>query len=169
MLREITDLAKKFTTVEAVANELKSVQSTKCRLGKQKARKDYEVEMSNIVCYEQALKEVRQLLDPKNVPTTQMIQSDIDVLTFDETIKAIKSIQSKKCNSQYLSDNTASNLEYQSACHIEEMLLAHKKLVLPVDATLVRKSDVKTLVSEIENLDKVPSKRWLLEQLAKLV
>ena len=70
-MTEIEKMAEKFNNdLEAVAKELKRVQSLKCRLKKQKGKKTYEEEMTEVVKYEQVLKEVRQLLDPKEKPVT---------------------------------------------------------------------------------------------------
>ena len=93
-MTEIEKMAEKFNNdLEAVAKELKRVQSLKCRLKKQKGKKTYEEEMTEVVKYEQVLKEVRQLLDPKEKPVTMYTQEDVDQLDYDETIKAIRSIQ----------------------------------------------------------------------------
>src|SRR5574343_1895004 len=99
VLKNIQELAEKFDDVEKVRIELKRVQSAKCRLLKQKARKDYDDEMRKILDYEQALKEVRSYFEPKDKPVTAYEKDDIEKLNYDETMKAIKSIQSKKCNS----------------------------------------------------------------------
>ena len=74
-MKEIEKVAEKFgNDLEAVAKELKRVQSLKCRLKKQKGKKTYEEEMTEVVKYEQVLKEVRQLLDPKEKPVTMYKQ-----------------------------------------------------------------------------------------------
>jgi len=168
MLKEIAELSKKFDSVDEVKNELKRVQSVKCRLAKQKARKDYESEMSKVVNYEQALKEVRSMLEPKELVVTKMVENDIKTLNYEETIKAIKSIQSKKCNSQYLTNDINTNETYQEALKIEKWLLDHKKTVKPVEDTVVQKSKINDLINNIENLNKV-SKDYILEQLRKLI
>ena len=57
-MTEIEKMAEKFNNdLEAVAKELKRVQSLKCRLKKQKGKKTYEEEMTEVVKYEQVLKE----------------------------------------------------------------------------------------------------------------
>ena len=165
MLKEIKKLAEKLENVEEVEKELKRVQSIKCRFKKQKARKDYESEMTKIVKYEQALKEVRDYFEPKTIPVTMMTKKDIEKLNFDETMKAIKSIQSKKCNSQWLENNN----EYEKACEIEKMLLDHKKVVKPIEDTVVKKSTVNDIVNHIENLEQNLDKEYVLDLLKKLI
>ena len=96
-LKKIESISTKFDNdVEKLAKELKRVQSIKCRLKKQKGKRSYQSEMTEVIKYEQVLKEARQLLDPKEKPVTMYDQKDVDQLDYDEVIKAIRSIQSKK-------------------------------------------------------------------------
>lgn len=163
MLLKVKELAEKFNDESKVANELKRVQSIKCRLKKQQERKDYEESMQKTLEYEEALKQVRQMLNPPKKTVTTYTVEDIKLLNFDETIKAIKSIQSKKCLSQFNPDKT----EYNKACQIEKMLLEHKSTTAPLNENVVAKTEISNLISNIEDLKKV-DKNWLLEQLNKL-
>lgn len=168
-LKEVVQLAEKFyNNVDNIKNELKRVQSIKCRLAKQKAREDYNTEMTKVVTYEQALKEARSYLEPKKTTVTTMTQEDIKILTYDETVKAIKAIQSKKCNAQYLTNDINTNEEYQSALKIEEMLQEHKKTVKPIEDNVIQKSKINDLIHVVENLNEV-KKEYILEQLKKLL
>lgn len=169
MLKNIAELAEKFDNVEQVKTEIKRVQSVKCRLLKQKARKDYEAEMDKILKEEQALKEVRSIFEPKEKPVTQYTKDDIALLNFDETMKAIKSIQSKKCNSQYLTDKIEDNEEYKKACEIETLLLEHKKLVKPIESTVIKKSSVNQLIQHIETLEPTVKKEYIIQLLTDLL
>ena len=102
-LKQIEKISEKFSNnPEEISKELKRVQSVKCRLKKQKGKSDYSTEMSEVLKYEQVLKEARQLLVPREKPVTMYEQSDVDQLDYDETIKAIRSIQSKKTLSKWL-------------------------------------------------------------------
>lgn len=151
-LREIEKVAEKFgNDLEAVAKELKRVQSLKCRLKKQKGKKTYEEEMTEVVKYEQVLKEVRQLLDPKEKPVTMYTQEDVDQLDYDETIKAIRSIQSKKTLTKWLTDVEGDNDEFRKAVEIEKMLVERRNKIKPVDDEYVRKTDVQTIIDTIES------------------
>lgn len=151
-MKEIEKVAEKFdNNVELIAKELKRVQSLKCRLKKQKGKKTYEEEMTEVVKYEQVLKEARQLLNPKEKPVTMYTQEDVDKLDYDETIKAIRSIQSKKTLTKWLTDVEGDNDEYRKACEIEKMLIERRESIKPVDNEYVRKSDLQTIIDTIES------------------
>lgn len=151
-MTEIEKMSEKFNNdLEAVAKELKRVQSIKCRLKKQKGKKTYEEEMTEVVKYEQVLKEVRQLLDPKEKPVTMYTQEDVDQLDYDETIKAIRSIQSKKTLTKWLTDVEGDNDEFRKAVEIEKMLVERRNKIKPVDNEYVRKTDVQTIIDTIES------------------
>lgn len=168
-LKEVEKIAEKFeNNVDLVAKELKRVQSLKCRLKKQKGKKTYEEEMTEVVKYEQVLKEARQLLDPKEKPVTMYTQEDVDQLDYDETIKAIRSIQSKKTLTKWLTDVEGDNDEYRKACEIEKMLIERRESIKPVDSEYVRKTDVQTIIDTIEESGNLSQER-ILELLKSLV
>ena len=164
-LTNIQNLAKKVDLIQ-VKKELKRIQSTKCRLLKQKGRKDYEIELNKVLREESDWKEVRNLLESKPKPVTKYEQADVDKLDYDETIKALKSIQSKKTLSRWLTDKECDNDEYRSAVKIEKMLLEHKSKNKPVDETQVRKTEVQRIVDVLEssgNLEQTEIIRLLKE------
>lgn len=168
-LKEVEKIAEKFeNNVDLVAKELKRVQSLKCRLKKQKGKKTYEEEMTEVVKYEQVLKEARQLLDPKEKPVTMYTQEDVDQLDYDETIKAIRSIQSKKTLTKWLTDVEGDNDEYRKACEIEKMLIERRESIKPVDNEYVRKTDVQTIIDTIESSGKL-SQAKIVELLKSLM
>ena len=151
-MKEIEKVAEKFdNNVELITKELKRVQSLKCRLKKQKGKKTYEEEMTEVVKYEQVLKEARQLLNPKEKPVTMYTQEDVDKLDYDETIKAIRSIQSKKTLTKWLTDVEGDNDEYRKACEIEKMLIERRESIKPVDNEYIRKTDLQTIIDTIES------------------
>lgn len=133
--------------IETVIKEIKRVQSAKCRLKKFKGRSDYDAKMTKILQEEEVLKEVRQLLDPKEKPVTMYTEEDVKMLDFDETVKALKSIQSKKCLTKYDPDNQEG---YKKACEIETWLNEHKKTVKPVDTAYIRRTDLQTVIDTIK-------------------
>jgi hypothetical protein len=168
-LKEIEKVANKFDNdVEKVKKELKRIQSVKCRLKKQKGKSSYQSEMTEVIRYEQVLKEARQLLDPKEKPVTMYDQSDVDKLDYDETIKAIRSIQSKKTLSKWLTTVEGDNDEYRKACKIEKMLIERREKIKPVDNEYVRKTDVQTIIDTIESSGKL-SQEKIVELLKSLV
>ena len=168
-MTKIEKVAAKFeNNVDLVAKELKRVQSLKCRLKKQKGKKTYEEEMTEVVKYEQVLKEVRQLLDPKEKPVTMYTQEDVDQLDYDETVKAIRSIQSKKTLTRWLTDVEGDNDEFRKACEIEKMLVERRNQIKPVDDEYVRKTDVQTIIDTIESSGDLSQER-IVELLKSLM
>ena len=169
MLKNIEQVAKSYQNVEEVKKAIRSLQSRKSRLKKQKSRKDYEELMTEILQQEQLLKEVRDYFEPKRKPVPEMTREDIKLLNYDETIKAIKSIQSKKCNVQHLTENIEDNEEYKKACQIEQWLLEHKKEVKPIEEYVVRKSDIQNLIEHLQNQEEKISTSYVIEQLENLI
>lgn len=167
-LKEVEKVAKELGTVEAVSKELKRVQSTKCRLKKQKGKGSYEQEMNEVLREEQLLKEARQLLDPKEKPVTMYEQEDVDSLDYDETIKAIRSIQSKKTLTRWLTTIEGDNDEFKNAEKIEKMLIERREKIKPVDENNVRKTEIQTIIDTIESSGKL-SQEKVVELLKKLV
>ena len=167
-LKEIERVAMEYDNdVELVAKELKRLQSAKCRLKNFKGRSDYDVKMTEILKKEQVLKEVRSLLDPKEKPVTMYTEEDVKKLDFDETVKAIKSIQSKKCLTRWLTGEDGNNDEYRNACKIESWLNDHKKEIKPVDDAYIRRSDLQTIIDTIESSGSL-SQEKILELLKSL-
>ncbi len=170
---KLTNVQEKATELgndlEKVKSEIRRVQSVKCRLLKQKAKPTYEKEMEQILKEEQLLKEVRAHIEPRKITATTMTLEDVQLLNFDDTIKAIKSIQSKKCNTQYLTENVQDNEEYQDAVRIEKMLLEHKKTVKPIEDTVVKKSDINELIQHLETQQENVTKEYMIEKLKELL
>jgi hypothetical protein len=168
-LKEIEKIANKFeNNVELISKEIKRVQSIKCRLKKQKGKKSYEEEMTEVLSYEEVLKEAKQLLDPREKPVTMYTQEDVDQLDYDETVKAIRSIQSKKTLSKWLTENEGDNDEYRNACKIEKMLVERRNLIKPVDNDHIRKTDLQTIIDTIEESGNL-SQEKILELLKSLI
>ena len=129
MKTNIKDIEMKATElghdIENVKRELKRIASVKCRLLKQKGRPDYEQQLESVLKQEQLLKETRSYITGTKKTVTTFEQSDVEILTYDETIKAIKSIQSKKSLTRWLNDRDGDNDEFRHACEIENMLKNH--------------------------------------------
>lgn len=149
--------------ITTVKRELKRLQSIKCRLKKQKTRADYQVRMTECLQREQLVKECRRILEPKKTSVPDMTQEDINRLNFEDTMRAIKSIQSKKCLSQ------GNEEEYQRACMVEQMLLKHKKEVRPADETTIKKTDLKSVIESIKIFDTMVERDRIVEMLEKLL
>jgi uncharacterized protein YukE len=168
-LKEIQKVSESFDNdSEKIQKELKRVQSVKCRLKRQKFKSSYEKEMTETLKYEQVLKEARNLLEPKEKPVTKFDQEDVDKLDYDETIKAIRSIQSKKTLSKWLTSIENDNDEYRNAAAIEKMLIDHKATKKPVAESQIRKTDVQTIIDTIETSGKL-SQEKIIDLLKNLI
>jgi hypothetical protein len=168
-LKQVEKKAKELNNdLLEVAKELKKIQSQKCRLKKMCGRSNYEELMTNVLKEEELLKQVRQLLDPKEKPVTMYDQKDVDLLDYDETIKAIRSIQSKKTLTRWLTDEDGNNDEYKNACKIEKMLIERRNIIKPIDNEHIRKSDLVTIIDTIESTNDI-SKERIVELLKNLL
>lgn len=155
-LVKVQEIAVKFNNdVDLIAKEIKRIQSTKCRLKKQKGKKTYQDEMTEVLKYEQVLKEAKNMLEPKDKTVTTFTQDDVKKLDYDETVKAIRSIQSKKSLSRWLNDKDGDNDEFRKAVEIENLLLEHKKTVQPVDDANVRKSEIQKVIEVLQDNKKL--------------
>jgi len=169
MLKNIEAVAKNFKDAEEVKKAIRSLQSQKSRLKKQKSRKDYDERMTEILQQEQLLKEVRDYFEPKKIPVPAMTKEDIELLNYEETIRAIKSIQSKKCLVQHATEHIEDNEEYQKACAIERMLLEHKRAIRPINELVVKKSDINNLIDHLQGLNKKVSTGYIISLLEELL
>lgn len=168
-MKEIEKMAENYgNDLERVKKAIKAIQSRKCNLGKQKFRADYEEKMTEILKEERMLVEVRQLLDPKEKTVPEYTQADVDKLDYDETMKAIKSIQSKKFHSRWKTAVEGDNDEYRNAERVEQMLLEHKKNVRPVDDSYIRKTDLVTIIETIKGSGQLSQER-IIEMLEGLL
>ncbi len=154
--------------LELVKKELKRVASVKCRLLKQKFSPNYEEKMEEVLKEEQLLKEVRSYIVGSKKTVTTFDQADVDSLTYDETVKALRSIQSKKSLTRWLTPNEGDNDEFRSAVRIESMLKEHMKSVKPIEDNTVRKSDIQSVIDTIESTGKISTEK-ILEMLRDLI
>lgn len=149
--------------LEQIKKELKRVASVKCRLNKQKGKSTYAEDMRKILEEEEKLKSLRDtLIQPKKTVTT-FTYEDIQQLSYEEILKAIKSIQSKKSNTKWLTPIEGDNDEFRNACRIEEMLNERKSQLQPTTVTLKAK-----LTEVLDNSDEL-SKEELVEMLRSII
>lgn len=150
-LKAVEKTANEFNNdLTAIALELRKIQSAKCRLKKQSGRSNYNELMTDVLKREELLKAARQLLDPKEKPVTMYEQADVDMLDYDETVKALRSIQSKKALTRWLTDVDGDNDEFRNACRIEKMLQERRDSIRPVDNEYIRKTDLQTIIDTID-------------------
>lgn len=154
--------------IELVKKELKRVASVKCRLLKQKGLPDYEQKLEAVLKEEQLLKEVRTYITGSKKTVTTFEQADVDKLTYDETVKALKSIQSKKSLTKWLTEVECDNDEYRNACRIEEMLKKHQATVKPIEDNTIRKTDLQNVIDTIEATGSISTEK-ILEMLKALI
>ena len=154
--------------MEVVKKELKRVASVKCRLLKQKGLPNYEEKMREVLEEEQLLKEVRTYLVGTRKTVTTYNQEDVDQLTYDETVKALKSIQSKKSLTRWLTTTDGDNDEFRNAVRIENMLKEHMKSVKPIEDNTIRKSELQNVIDTIETTGEISTEK-ILEMLKELV
>ncbi len=119
-----------------IKKELKRIASIKCRLNKQQGKKTYQEEMDKVLAQEEQLKSLRDsLIQPKKT-VTNFTHDDIQELSYDEVIRAIKSIQSKKSNTKWLTPIEGDNEEFRNACRIESMLNERRAQLQPTTVSL---------------------------------
>lgn len=147
-----------------IKKELKRLASVKCRLNKQRGKSTYEVEMQKVLEQEAHLKELRDSIDGTSKRTvTQYTREDIEQLSYEEVNRAIKSIQSKKSNTKWLTPVEGDNDEYRAACKIERMLKERRAELAPTEVTL--KMDLRNILDQSEGL----TKEELIEALRTLL
>ena len=168
----VKDVEKKAVELnedlEVVKRELKRVASVKCRLLKQKGRSDYEEALQAVLAEEQLLKEVRTYITGSKKTVTTYEQSDVDALTYDETVKALKSIQSKKSLTRWLTTTEGDNDEFRHACEIEKMLKSHLAETKPLNDNVVRKTDIQNIITTIETTGDISAAK-IIEMLTELL
>ena len=132
--------------VLAIQRELKRVASIKCRLKKMPFRSDFEANMTAILQEEELLKNVRSYVAGPRKNVNTLTQEEVDLMTLDEVMKAIKSIQSKKYHTKWLTTEPGDNDEYREACRIEDMLKARRDALAPKSNGYISRIDLQTLL-----------------------
>lgn len=138
--------------LEQIKRELKRIASVKCRLNKQKGKKSYEEDMRKILEEEDKLKAIKDTLVQPKKTVTNFTYEDIQQLSYEDILKAIKSIQSKKSNTKWLTPIEGDNDEFRNACRIEEMLNERKSQLQPTTVTL--KAKITEVLDNSEDLSK---------------
>ena len=159
-------LVEELKTVENVNRKIRNVQSRKSRLRKQIKTDEYDSLMTEILQEEELLKEVKDYLEPKSKKVHEFNDEDIAKLNMDETLKAIKNMQSRKCLNQFTDEEI-----YNESLAQEEKLVAHKeKLELELNENIISKSELKVIRDKIEILtEKEFSREYVLSQLDELL
>lgn len=139
--------------IEQIKKELKRLASIKCRLKKQVGKASYADDMQKVVDQENKLKELKASLETdKKKVVTQYTLEDVQQLSYDEVLRAIKSIQSKKSNTRWLTPIEGDNEEYRTACRIEQMLKDRRAELVPTEVSL--KLDIQNILNQSTNMSK---------------
>jgi hypothetical protein len=149
-MRAVAETATKFAhDVESVNRELKRIASVKCRIKKMPGRSDFQEKLTAALQYEELLKNVKAyIVGPrKNVNT--ITQEEVDLLTLDETMKALKAIQCKKTHTKWLTTEPGENDEYREACRIEQMLKDHRDAIAPKRVGKLSKADAMAIIDTV--------------------
>lgn len=132
-----------------VNRELKRLASVKHRLKKTPIRSDFNEVMTKTLQEEELLKCVKTYINGPRRIVSNLTQSDIDSLTLDETMKALKAIQSKKSHTKWLTTEPGNNDDYREACLIEARLKAHRDAMSPRKLGMVSKSDALEMLESL--------------------
>ena len=135
-----------------IKKELKRIASIKCRLNKQRGKKTYQEEMTKVLAQEEELKKLRDTLVQPKKTVTNFTYEDIQELSYDEVVRAIKSIQSKKSNTKWLTPIEGDNDEFRNACRIEGMLNERRNELQPTTVSL--KTNIQQVLDNSEELSK---------------
>lgn len=134
----------------AVLKELKRVASIKCRLKKMPGRSDFQANMTAVLQEEELLKSVRSYIAGPRKNVNMLTQEEVDLMTLDEVMKAIRSIQSKKTHTKWLTTTPGDNDEYREACRIENMLKARREALAPKSNGYISKIELQGLLDYIK-------------------
>lgn len=156
---------RELNSIEEVKKELKRLAAIKCRLKKQPGKKSYEEDMQKVLAEEEAVKEIRDSLVEGKKTVTNYTEADIAELSYEETIRAIKSIQSKKSLTKWLTEVEGDNAEYRKAVEIEKLLKEHRDVIAPTAVTV--KSKLQDIINGIESGDSIESVLIALKELVK--
>lgn len=158
--------AEKYSgDLDALKRAIRNVQSKKCMLAKRKKTENYEAAMAELLAEEQALKEARTILEPKDRKVTEYTQADVDRLDYDSARKALRSIQSTKCLTSTLDEDKS---RHKNACKIEKMIKIRLNEIKPIDDDLVKKKDIIAIIDSIKTADRI-KKDKIVEMLESLL
>ena len=168
-LNTVEEVVNKFNDLVTLTSEIRRIQSVKCRIKKQRGHKDFTSMMTEILKYEEVLKQARNVLDPKTKTVPNMSETDISQLDYDQVVRALRSIQSKKSLTRWLTDCEGDNEEFRNAVTIEKLLLNRKKEVKPIETDLyIRVTDLQEVIEAIETSSEL-SVTTILQMLNSLV
>lgn len=161
-MRAIAETAASLDNdLEKVNRELKRLASVKCRLKKMPNRSDFHESMTATLQQEELMKNVKSYLAGPRKNVNFLTQDMVDVMTIDETMRAIKAIQSKKCHTKWLTNDPGNNDEYREACRIEQMLKEHRDSLTPKKLGAVSKAEILSMIGHLRMCNDLSVKECL--------
>ena len=140
-------------SIENVNRELKRLASVKCRLKKMPGRSDFQANMTEVLLQEELLKNVKNYISGPRKTVNTLTQEEVNRMTLDEVVKAIKSIQSKKTHAKWQTTTPGDNDDFREACRIEEMLKARRDELNPHHGNSVSKHELFNFIATLRLCD----------------
>jgi hypothetical protein len=149
-----------------IRRKLRNISSRKTRLNKMQEHPEYQARIDELLKEEHELQLRRNEIEPADYTVTKLTQEQVDDLGYDEVIRALKSISSKKSNTRFDKEGN----EHQLALKIEAMLQVRRDTLKPVNSHFVRKSHVRAVIEKIEtHYKKAMKKEDLMDMLQELL
>lgn len=148
-------------TIDELNKELKRTASNKTNLKKRKGCIDFNAELTNILAYEDLVKEVKYSLMNKGKTYFDFTEDDIDALSIDELERFRKGIASKKCldgNDVEIYDRCVDLLDYS------KQVLDRKRL--EQNNEVITKHELRTLLDNYKMHQDINLLLTTLEELA---
>ena len=136
--------------IDLVQKELKRIASVKCRLKKMPGRPTFHEEMTRVLQEEHLLKNVRDYINGPRKNVNTLTQEEVDQMTIDDVMRALKAIQSKKTHTKWLTTEPGNNDQYREACRIESMLKARRDALQPKNCNVIHKIDLQRMLDTLK-------------------
>lgn len=139
--------------IAKIRQELKRVQCVKHRLKQIPNKPSFQTELTKVLQEEELLKSVRDYVQGPRKNVNTLTQEMVDIMSMDETMRALKAIQSKKTHTKWLSTEPGDNDEYREACRIENMLKAHRDKIMPKNYGLIHAKEIRAYLEVLKYCD----------------
>lgn len=145
-----------------IDKKLKSLSTKKSRLQPLKKLPSTINKIADILLEAEELRlEKARIKAPRKTFTT-LTQADVDLLDYEETLRALESIRSKKSNTRNYEDQTS----FLEATEIEQMLLERRTAIQPTERISLKFSEIQEL---LEQNSKQTDPEWLANKLLELI
>lgn len=157
-MTQVLTKANELGSIAELNKALKRVASVKSRLNKAPGMPNWQDAMTACLQEYELLKRVRDYMAGPRKTASDLTAEDIDQMNYDEVLKALNSIWSKKAHTRYADDCKrdedgmfipGSGVMFQEACRIEEMLKARRDLLKPVGTTGFSKASMLNLIETL--------------------